>query len=420
MMKNLLSKKNNLWLLVSLISIFIFSSYIIWQCFIQQFNLVNFSVSVLLIIATILSLVFFLRSVRHQENIETLYKKNLSIITTSEEFILLTDNTGSLEEIIINNGSEKVFGSGSNFGIGQNIFRLLGLSEENSQEMIYQLQDGEPVQNKILTFRLDKDISREVLVSIYPLEPLEGKYVFFVRDLSWFKKLQNEVLHTEKMAGIGKLAADIAHQLNTPLGSILLSSQLLIDENNKKENQEDLEKIIRQTKRCKDVVKNLLDLSRKDVDEKINFYIKPIIERSVDLLTIRLKTKKIKIKLDLSTDLIIYGNPADIEQTILNLLMNSIDAMPDGGKLSVRSASYHNRQAIIYVEDNGKGIDEDIQSRIFDPFFSTKKFGEGTGLGLAMSRQIVEEHGGTIVINSKLGKGAMVCITLPLIREKID
>ena len=113
-MKNLLSKKNNLWLLVSLISIFIFSSYIIWQCFIQQFNLVNFSVSVLLIIATILSLVFFLRSVRHQENIETLYKKNLGIITTSEEFILLTDNTGNLEEIIINNGSEKVFGSGGN------------------------------------------------------------------------------------------------------------------------------------------------------------------------------------------------------------------------------------------------------------------------------------------------------------------
>ena len=127
MMKNLLSKKNNLWLLVSLISIFILSSYIIWQCFIQQFDLVNLTVSVLLIIASILNLVFFLRAVRHQEEIEFLYKKNLSIISTSEEFILLTDNTGSLEEIIINNGSEKVFGSGSNFGIGQNIFRLLGL-----------------------------------------------------------------------------------------------------------------------------------------------------------------------------------------------------------------------------------------------------------------------------------------------------
>ena len=78
------------------------------------------------------------------------------------------------------------------------------------------------------------------------------------------------------------------------------------------------------------------------------------------------------------------------------------------------------KKAIIYIEDSGKGISNEIQEKIFDPFFSTKKFGEGTGLGLAMSRQIVEEHGGTIVINSKLGKGSMVCITLPLIREKID
>ena len=133
---------------------------------------------------------------------------------------------------------------------------------------------------------------------------------------------------------------------------------MLLDENGKKESQEDLEKIIRQTKRCKDVVKNLLDLSRKKEDEKINFYLKPIIGRSVDLLTLRLRTKKIIVEQELNPMLIIHGNPADIEQSVLNLIMNSIDAMSVGGKLSIRTTTYHDKRAIIYIEDNGNGIDD--------------------------------------------------------------
>ncbi len=419
-MKKYLQRSNILWLLISLIAIILFSLYIIWQCFVQQFNFINLAIAVLLISSAVLNLIFILRTARHQENVEILNKKNLNIIKTSEECILLTDKNGYLEEIVRNHGSEKVLGNSEEINSGISVFKLLGISDKDSQEMIYQLLDGEPLQNRIFTFQADKDIRREVLVSIYLLDSSAETFVFFISDLGWYKKLHNEMLHTERMAGIGKLAADIAHQLNTPLGSILLSSQMLLDENGKKESREDLEKIIRQTKRCKDVVKNLLDLSRKNEDEKINFYLKPIIGRSVDLLTLRLRTKKIIVEQELNPMLIIHGNPADIEQSVLNLIMNSIDAMSVGGKLSIRTTSYHDKRAIIYIEDNGNGIETDIQSRVFDPFFSTKKFGEGTGLGLAMSRQIIEEHGGTIEINSKQGKGTMVCIMLPQIREEVD
>jgi len=337
----------------------------------------------------------------------------------SEECTLLTDKQGNLSDIIWNHGSEKVMGKREKKIQEINIFDCLGISGDEKRDLIYQLLDGEPLHNKIFTFQIENEVSREVLVSVNFIHEPEDCFIFFLRDLDWFRKLHNEMLHTEKMAGIGKLAADIAHQLNTPLGSILLSSQMLLDENGKDESQEDLEKIIRQTKRCKDVVKNLLDLSRKSEDEKITFYIKPIIERTIDLLLIRLRKNKIKVAQELNSKLQIHGNPADIEQVFLNLMMNSIDAMPGGGNLSIRTTSYRDKQAIVYIEDSGNGIENEIQSRIFDPFFSTKKFGEGTGLGLAMSRQIIEEHGGSIEINSEMEKGTMACIALPMTREII-
>ena len=192
-MKKQLQTFNILWLLISLIAILLFSSYIIWQCFVQQFNFVNIAIAALLISSGVLNLIFILRTARHQENVEILNKKNLNIIKTSEECILLTDKNGYLEEIVRNHGSEKVLGNSEEINSGISVFNLLGISDEDSKEMIYQLLDGEPLQNRIFTFQANKDISREVLVSIYLFDSSAETFVFFINDLDWYKKFHNEM-----------------------------------------------------------------------------------------------------------------------------------------------------------------------------------------------------------------------------------
>ncbi len=419
-MFKILQKYNIRWLFISLFIITLSTGYLIWRQIHPELDIVLLSLFFVLVVALTLNLIFIIRAGRHLEKVEDRDNKVIRLLSMSEESILLTDTKGIVAEIYWNSGSERLLGNIKEEIQDINIFDLLDFSKEERRDIIYQLLDGEPLLNKIFSLVTNNEVSREVMVSIhYLVEPI-GKFVFFLRDLDWFRKLHDEMLHTERMAGIGKLAADIAHQLNTPLGSILLSSQMLLDENNTTQSREDLEKIIRQTKRCKDVVKNLLDLSRKNEDEKIEFSLKPIIERSVDLLLIRFRSKGIKVEQELNPHHLIYGNPADLEQAFLNLMMNSIDAMPDGGILSIRTASYRNKQAIIYIEDSGKGIINEIQKKVFDPFFSTKKFGQGTGLGLAMSRQIIESHSGTIEISSEPGRGTMACIVLPMIMEKIQ
>ena len=419
-MFKILQKYNIRWLFISLFIITLSTGYLIWRQIHLELDIVLLSLFFVLVVALTLNLIFIIRAGRHLEKVEDRDNKVIRLLSMSEESILLTDTKGIVAEIYWNSGSERLLGNIKEEIQDINIFDLLDFSKEERRDIIYQLLDGEPLLNKIFSLVTNNEVSREVMVSIhYLVEPI-GKFVFFLRDLDWFRKLHDEMLHTERMAGIGKLAADIAHQLNTPLGSILLSSQMLLDENNTTQSREDLEKIIRQTKRCKDVVKNLLDLSRKNEDEKIEFSLKPIIERSVDLLLIRFRSKGIKVEQELNPHHLIYGNPADLEQAFLNLMMNSIDAMPDGGILSIRTASYRNKQAIIYIEDSGKGIINEIQKKVFDPFFSTKKFGQGTGLGLAMSRQIIESHSGTIEISSEPGRGTMACIVLPMIMEKIQ
>jgi len=419
-MYKFLRKYNIRWLLICLFTITLVSGYLIVRQIDLELDIVILSLFLILLIALIINLIFIFRTGRHLEKVDSRDKKVINLLSKSEESILLTDINGHLVEVYWNNGSERILGNRKEKIKDINIFDILETSNDERRDIIYQLMDGEPLLNKIFSFRRENEMPREVMVSIHLLKDPIERFVFYLRDLDWFRKLHDEMLHTERMAGIGKLAADIAHQLNTPLGSILLSSQMLLDENGTVQTTEDLEKIIRQTKRCKEVVNNLLDLSRKNDDERIEFRLKPIIERTVDLLLIRCRSKGIRVEQELNPHLFIYGNPADLEQSFLNLIMNSIDAMPDGGMISIRSASYRDKKAIIYIEDSGNGISRDIQEKIFDPFFSTKKFGQGTGLGLAMSRQIIEGHGGTIEISSETDKGTMACIVLPMIMEKIE
>jgi PAS domain S-box-containing protein len=246
------------------------------------------------------------------------------------------------------------------------------------------------------------------------------------------KKLQDQLLQSQKMEAIGTLAGGIAHDFNNSLQGILGYSQILIFE--KKEGDPDL-KLLKQiekaAKRSSELTRQLLTFSRK-----LNSQLRPLDinqeVRQLEQLLGRTIPKMISIQTPLADNLkIINGDPVQIEQMIMNLCINARDAMPDGGKLVIESRNTRldndyckmhfdavpGEYVMLSISDNGKGMDRQTLEHIFEPFFTTKKVGQGTGLGLSMVYGIVKNHGGHINCESKPGNGATFKIYLPVIEE---
>jgi two-component system NtrC family sensor kinase len=237
------------------------------------------------------------------------------------------------------------------------------------------------------------------------------------------KSAHDHVLQVEKMASIGKLAAVVAHEINNPLAGILTYAKLLekwLKRGDLMAKREDaaqsLSLIAAESRRCGELVKNLLSFSRSAPMNVVPTDLNSVIDRSVRLVQHQMELKGIQWQLDLANDLpIIPCDPAQIEQVLLALIMNAIDAMPHGGNLWIKNwISSSTDEVEIEVRDDGTGIPPEILPQIFEPFLTTKETGQGVGLGLAVSRSIVERHRGRIDVRSELGKGTTFRICLPL------
>ena len=239
------------------------------------------------------------------------------------------------------------------------------------------------------------------------------------------KRAHEHVLHIEKMATIGKMAAVMAHEINNPLAGILTYAKLVrkwIDKDQlttpakKLEASQCLDLIAIESRRCGDLVKNLLVFSRTAPLNKQTTDARQIIDRSVRLIRHQLEMNGIQLQLAAADDLpLIQCDAAQIEQVLLALIMNAIDAMPRGGNLWISTRlDPSSSEYCIVVRDDGTGIDPDILSQIFEPFLTTKESGKGVGLGLAVSNNIVERHDGRIDVQSDLGKGTTFTIRLPM------
>ncbi len=241
------------------------------------------------------------------------------------------------------------------------------------------------------------------------------------------RRAHEHALHTEKMASIGKMAAVLAHEINNPLSGILTYAKLLrkyLDhaDNGKDRRQEicdSLELIASESRRCGDLVKNLLTFSRTTPMNVQPTNLNSVIEQALRLIQHQLELSAIHVEERLEADLpLIDCDGAQIEQVLLALLMNAIDAMPQGGNLWITSTSdADGNQLRIVVRDDGAGIPPEILPRIFEPFLTTKETGRGVGLGLAISHSILERHSGTIAVQSEVGKGTTFTVTLPWEKE---
>lgn len=241
---------------------------------------------------------------------------------------------------------------------------------------------------------------------------------------SELRRAYDQVLHSETMASVGKMAAVVAHEINNPLSGILTYSKLLkkwvdngqVSNEKKQEADQCLELISSESRRCGDLVKNLLTFSRQSPMNVQLTGVNQIVEKCLLLVRHNLENASIEVHTSLGQELPrLQCDASQIEQVLLALIVNAGDAMPRGGNLWIKSSlSEDGSQVAISVRDDGVGIPPEIMPKIFEPFVTTKDLNHGTGLGLAVSRGIIERHSGKISIESEVGKGTTVTITLPV------
>jgi two-component system, NtrC family, sensor kinase len=250
-------------------------------------------------------------------------------------------------------------------------------------------------------------------------QTLERKVEERTREL---KESQEAMVQQEKMVGVGQLAAGIAHELNTPLGTIIGYAQMLREDlagqPGTSANLADIDEIIGQAGRCRDLVKNLLNFSRRSSLEgagKTTADINDIIRKILSLVEHDFVMKGVRLHLDLDVKVPAVGvNENEIAQVILNLANNAADSMPAGGSLDI-STHYDapTDRICIVVHDTGSGIKESDRTRVFEPFFTTKEVGKGTGLGLSICYKIVANHFGSMEFDTVLDKGTTFRVYLP-------
>ncbi|MCK4224101.1 MAG: HAMP domain-containing protein [candidate division Zixibacteria bacterium] len=229
------------------------------------------------------------------------------------------------------------------------------------------------------------------------------------------RKTENQLIQSDKVASLGKLAAGVAHEINSPLTGILTYSSLLFKAKEKGDpEKEDLEVIVNETNRCKMIVKGLLDFARQTEPQKTLSDINEVIAKSINLISHQASLQNVKIEKKIELDLPkVMIDIGQIQQVFINILLNAIEAMPQGGTLTV-SSGIENEMAAVRFTDTGIGIPQENLPKILDPFFTTKKQGKGTGLGLSVSYGIIERHRGKLEVKSKVGKGTTFTVKLPI------
>jgi signal transduction histidine kinase len=230
---------------------------------------------------------------------------------------------------------------------------------------------------------------------------------------------QEQLLQSRKMASIGTFTSGIAHELNNPINNISLIVDTLIEEGENlsaPERSELYNDLMEQAERSSEIVKNLLEFSRTDQDHFQNISMQEMVEKTKRLLKNEVKLKQVVFQTRVQENLPkVWIDQSRLQQALVNLLLNSIQAMPDGGELNLSIETVPEKEEIrIDVKDTGVGIPAERLDSIFDPFFTTKKEGEGTGLGLSVTYNIIKHHNGRIYVESAPGEGTCFSIFLPV------
>jgi two-component system NtrC family sensor kinase len=353
----------------------------------------------------------------------------MNLIQSSVDGIIAADMKGNI--FIFNRGAEALTGYRADEVIGK-IHITEIYPERVAKEVMNKLRSPEyggvgkltPIQFHVLNKNGEGIPIQLSATLIYDEAGNEAASVGIFTDLRprlrMEKKLQEthlQLVSSEKMASLGKLAAGIAHEINNPLGGILIYSSLMMEDLPEEDpRRQDLARIVQETSRCKDIVKSLLEFARQTEPNMEPTDINRAITEGLFFLENQALFHNIQIIKRLDSGLpLVVGNAGHLKQVFMNIIVNAAEAMRGGGTLTI-ATSYASHRNMVFVEftDTGEGIPEENLTRIFDPFFTTKDIGKGTGLGLSTSYGIVESHGGRISVKSKVGKGSTFTIELPV------
>jgi len=246
---------------------------------------------------------------------------------------------------------------------------------------------------------------------------------------SYIKRLestQKQLVQSEKLNAIGQLAAAVAHELNNPLSGVLTYSKLLAkkvshDSFDKEEALSDLSKMESAVSHCTRIVRCLIDFARQSEPVLQPVAMKGVIDQVMYLVSHKAELKGVKVVTeDISPEPPVMADFGQLQQVFVNLVVNAIEATPEGGRITIRSSLDDSGWVRVSVQDTGCGISRDNMEKLFTPFFTTKGLEKGVGLGLAVSYGIIERHGGRIEVQSEVGKGSTFSVYLPVCKQEMQ
>ena len=334
------------------------------------------------------------------------------------DLVVLLDNNAKV--IFLNQAS-------SNFYNIENPEEIMGSTCRLCTHAGEKVHDDCPAQQVVTRGKavtVEKVINGEVLnysTSPLPCDRTNAENVICCgRIITVQKRLEQELIQSEKLKGIGQLAAGVAHELNTPLCSILGFSELLkesIEKNNP--GHEFIDDIIDSAKESRDIVTGLLEYARQSISTVVLQNIESSVDRAISLVRPFLTLKDINVIRKRTEDLPkIRINLQKTVQVFMNIITNAVDAMSKGGKLIIATQQEDGDCLSISFSDDGCGISEQDIDQVFDPFFTTKNEDMGTGLGLSIASEIVEQQNGTITVVSEVGEGTTFKISFPVTNKK--
>lgn len=337
--------------------------------------------------------------------------------------IITTDIENNVVEF--NKCAEEILGYSQNEIAGKLLAGLF-TNQDQCRMLLEKIKREGKVSNQETQFITREMKIVDISLTLSQLKDTAGNMIGTVgisKDITEFKRTQAQLIQAGKLAGIGQLAAGIAHEINNPLSGVLGYAKRLM----KKAEDEELRKVPafetfpREMKliadsalRCKKIIEGLLKFSRTSETESMNVNVNEVIDESLVLFGNQLSSHNVELNKVLNPDIpTIRANHTQIQQVFTDIIINALQAMPQGGKLTIVTRPIHSFAVEIEFTDTGEGIPKENLTKIFEPFFTTREPGKGTGLGLYMIYRILQNHRGRIDVKSVVGKGTTFTITLP-------
>jgi two-component system, sporulation sensor kinase E len=340
-----------------------------------------------------------------------------AVLEIAGALVVVLDREGRI--LRFNRACEQTTGYSSEEVMGRYVWDLFIVPEEVAGvKAVFERLRGGELRSDYENYWKGKDgFLRRISWSNTVIADSSGKVDYVVSsglDITDFKSIQEQLRKTERIAELGTLASGMAHEIGTPMNVILGRAEYLLQRTADEGMKKGLATIVTQIERITKVMNQLLVFARRKQPDRQVVDLGEIVEDSLDMFQERMTHSRITVEKAIEANVpSIHADRDQLVQVLINLVTNSLHAMPEGGRLRL-SLDRENKYVRLGISDTGHGMPEEVRSKIFEPFFTTKDFGKGTGLGLTVVKGIIEEHGGTIDVESVVDKGTTFWIRLPL------